>query len=460
MINCKYNFIMQFTMTLKISISGVRGTVPDSLTPEICLNFAKAFGAYLDGGKVVVGTDPRKSSEFIKGIIFSGLLSAGCRVVDLGICPTPTVGIMTRELKADGGIVITASHNPLPWNGIKFMREDGIFLNEEQAKKLLRIYESKEFKMASPGGVSIINSGIDTHIKKVLNAVSPFLIRRKKFRVAVDACNGAGSVALPKLLEKLRCKIFAVNCNPRLPFPHDPEPIPENLGQLTQLVKDKKADIGFALDSDADRLAIVSEQGTAMGEELTLALAVKFVLSRKMIGTRKRIVVSNLSTSRSIDDICREERALSIRTRVGEAHVAEELKNLKGLIGGEGNGGVILPRVGFDRDSLVAAALLLNYLAISGKPLSALAAELPQYAMIKTKIECKSIDEASDLIEKTRQIFRGEDLILTEGVKVMLPEGWVHVRASNTEPIVRIIAEAKEKGKAEQLIRKVFDALG
>lgn len=444
------------SMTLKISISGVRGLVPGSLTPEVCLDFAKAFGTYIEGGKVVVGTDPRRSSEFIKGIIFSGLLSAGCKVIDLGICPTPTVGIMVRELEADGGIVITASHNPLPWNGIKFMRGDGIFLNETQAKQLIKIYEEKQFKVAPPRGVSALRCGIDIHIRKVLKAVKPSVIRRKKFKAAVDACNGAGSVAMVKLLEKLGCKVIAINVDPRLPFPHHPEPVAENLAELMQLVKDKKADIGFALDSDADRLAVVSEEGAALGEELTLALCVRFILGRGLPpAQKKRIIVVNLSTTRAIDDLCRQYRAMCIRTKVGEVHVAQELKELKGLMGGEGNGGVIFPGVGFNRDSLTAAALLLNHMAVSGKKLSALAAEIPHYTMIKTKIECHNLDEANDLVEKTKLVFEGEDMILTEGVKVVFPDSWIHVRASNTEPVIRIIAEARERKTAEELIRKV-----
>ena len=443
-------------MPLKISISGVRGTVPDSLTPEICLDLAKAFGTYMDHGKIVVGTDSRNSSEFIKGIVFSGLLSTGCRVIDLGICPTPTVGIAVRELKAAGGIVITASHNPLPWNGLKFMRSDGIFLNEEQANRFLNIYESKHFKPGTARGVTSYAKAIDDHIRRVLAVVNPLAIRFKKFRVAVDGCNGAGSIALPRLLEKLGCKVIRLNCNPRLPFPHPPEPVPENLGELSLLMKNRKADVGFAVDSDADRLAIVSEKSEAIGEELTLALAVKFILSRKLaVGPKKRVVVVNLSTTRAIDDIARENHALAIRTKVGEVHVAEEMKNLKGLIGGEGNGGVIYPRVGFNRDSLTAAALILNYMAAAGKKLSALAEEIPRYQMVKTKVECRNEGEAGDFVEKAKEIFDGEDMILTEGVKVILPDAWIHIRPSNTEPIIRIIAEAKTKSAAEDLIRRV-----
>jgi phosphomannomutase len=450
-------------MTLKISISGVRGLVPETLTAEVCLDFAKAFGTYLSKGnliKVVVGTDPRSSSEFIKTIVFSGLLSTGCKVIDLGICPTPTVGIMVRELKANGGIIITASHNPLPWNGLKFIRGDGIFLNENQAKRLIRIYEKKEFKKAKPKTLSTDSSGIDTHIRKILKVVKPFAVRRKKFRVALDCCNGAGSVACLKLLHKLGCSVEAINCDPSLPFPHPPEPLAENLGSLIKLTKRKKADIGFALDADADRLAIVSEEGRPIGEEMTLALAVRFILSKKLTGkTKKKIVITNLSTTSAIDDIVRDCRGIVIRTKIGEVHVAEKLKNLKGLIGGEGNGGVIYPPIGFNRDALTAMALTLSFMADTGKKISELASEIPSYFMIKKKIECKNQEEAEALLKKFKKGFRKDDLILTDGVKAVLPSRWVHVRASNTEPVIRIIAEGKEKKGAQNLVKEVLNSL-
>ena len=443
-------------MTLIISISGVRGIVPDSLTPEVCLDLAKAFGTYLNGGKVVVGTDPRQSSEFIKGIVFSGLLSTGCRVVDLGIAPTPTVGIMTRELEAAGGIVVTASHNPLPWNGLKFMRGDGIFLNESEAGEFLKLYHAKEWRCAPPRGVSVNRTGLDVHIRKVLKAISGAAVKGAKLKVAFDGCNGAGSVAMVRFLEKLGCQVFAINCNTRLPFPHNPEPVAANLGELCELVKSRGADIGFAVDSDADRLAIVSNEGRASGEELTLALAAKFVLGHKAVmSAKKPIVVVNLSTSRVIDDICKEQDAVLIRTKVGEVNVTEELKGLNGLIGGEGNGGVIFPAVGFNRDSLSGAGLVLSLLAASKKKVSELVAQLPHYEMIKTKVECASRDEANDFMEQTKTAFKGYDLILTEGLKIVLPDSWIHIRPSNTEPIVRIIAEARSREQAEELIKKV-----
>ena len=431
----------------------MRGTVPDSLTPEVCLDFGKAFGTYLEGGKVVIGTDSRLSSEYIRGIFFSALLSAGCQVIDLGICPTPTVGIMVRKLRAKGGVVITASHNPLPWNGFKFMREDGIFLNQAQASKLLHLENTKRFKRAPGKGLTVYPQAIDNHINAVIQNIRPAMDGLKKFKVAVDACNGAGSVALVKLLRKIGCKVFPLHCDTSCPFPRNPEPTPESLQELCALVKSKKADIGFALDSDADRLAIVTEKGEAAGEELTLALATKYLLGNKTLHGAKKIVVANLSTSRVLDDICRQYDATIIRTKVGEVHVAEEIKNVNALIGGEGNGGVIFPRVGYNRDSLSGSALILSYLAAAGKPVSALIDELPHYEIIKAKIECQNLTEAQTFIEKTKKKFKGNNMILTEGIKVILPDAWIHIRPSNTEPIIRLIAEAKSKEKAEELIK-------
>ncbi|MFH1826195.1 MAG: phosphoglucosamine mutase [bacterium] len=447
-------------MALKISISGVRGLVPETLTPEVCLNFAKAFGTYLKGGKVVVGIDPRASSEFIKGIVFQGLLSSGCRVIDLGICPTPTVGIVVRELEADGGIIITASHNPLPWNGLKFVREDGIFLNEDQANQLIGIYYEKTFVAAKPKTLSANSRGAEIHLKKILKIVNSRAIKRRKFKVAVDACNGAGSEYSLKLLKKLGCQVEAINCDLTLPFPHNPEPIAENLADLCAAVKKSGADIGFAFDADADRLAIVDETGRAIGEECTLALAVKFILSQNHSQNPKnKIIITNLSTTQAIEDVAKPSHAQVIRTKIGEVHVAEELKKLKGLIGGEGNGGVIYPKVGFNRDSLAGLALILNYLAAGKQTISELVGQLPQYHMIKKKFICEGRDEVDDFIAKTKVLFKGKNMILTEGIKVLLPDGWIHVRASNTEPVIRVIAEGKNKEEIEALVDQVLDPL-
>ena len=444
-------------MTLKISISGIRGYVPDSLTPEVVLDFSKAFGTYLYFQKpkkklrrVVIGSDPRRSSEFIKGIVFSGLLSTGCEIIDLGICPTPTVGIMTKKLLADGGIIITASHNPLPWNGIKFVRNDGIFLNETQATQLIEIYEKKNFHLNPGGSVKLSNAGLNYHINRVIQTIKPPKI---KLKVAIDCVNGAGSIYAVELLKKLGCKVIPVHCNTQLPFPHDPEPIAKNLSDLMQAVKQNNADIGFALDSDADRLAIISEQGLAIGEELTLALAVKAILGQHK--KKKALVVCNLSTTAAINDVADQYFAKCISTKIGEVHVAETLKKLKGLIGGEGNGGVIYPKIGFNRDSLAGIALILSYMTKNKQPLSKLVAQIPTYFSIKSKIECHSKAESDALIEKIKNRFDPKNLDLTEGVKVVFADSWVHVRPSNTEPIVRFIAEARSLEIAQKLIDQV-----
>ncbi|MBU1026845.1 MAG: phosphoglucosamine mutase [Candidatus Margulisbacteria bacterium] len=458
-------------MTLKISISGVRGTVPDSLTPEVCLDFAKAFGTYLvespkykvlnASPTIVIGTDPRATSEFIKGIVLSGILSTGCRIIDIGICPTPTVGIMVRHLKADGGIIITASHNPLPYNGLKFVREDGIFLNEKQALKLIDIYSSKKFFKGALGKLTSNTTAIDFHIKQILNIFKPSNARRKKTKVVIDAVNGAGSEAAVRLLEKYGCNIVAVNCDLSQPFPHPPEPIPENLTQLCQIVKEEKSDVGFAFDADADRLAIVSEKGEPIGEELTLALCTKYILDKyHTLSPKKKIVITNLSTTKAIDDIVRSQQGTVIRTKIGEVHVAEELLKMHGLIGGEGNGGVIFPQIGFNRDSLIGVAIILQLMKSSGKKISELAGEVPGYVMVKSKFDCPSQDETELFLERIKEKFKRKDLILTDGVKVMLPEGWVHVRASNTEPVIRVIAEAKTQAGARGLISQVLEPAG
>ncbi|MFA6549125.1 MAG: phosphoglucosamine mutase [Candidatus Margulisiibacteriota bacterium] len=445
-------------MSLKISISGVRGFVPETLTPEICLDFAKAFGTFLSESRkkspvVVIGTDARKSSEFIRGIVFAGLLSTGCRVIDIGIAPTPTVGFMTRKLKADGGMIITASHNPLPWNGLKFIRHDGIFLNEKQALRLIEIYEKKAFIVRPPQNVTYNATAIDQHIKKVLAVLKP---PRLNFKVVVDACNSAGSVAAGELLHQLGCKFIPLNCDTSKPFPHPPEPIAANLKALMQKVKAEHADIGFALDSDADRLAIVSNEGKAIGEELTLALAVRYMLEKS--GKKNPQVVINLSTTQAIEDIVQEKGGTVLRTKIGEVHVAEALVRTKALIGGEGNGGVIFPPVTCNRDSLAGMVMILSLMAQTKKTIAELANAVPAYHMVKGKIDCGSQAEASALVEKIKKDFKQYTLVLTEGVKVLFPDGWLHVRASNTEPIIRVMAEGKDKAATERLVSQVLEA--
>jgi phosphomannomutase len=364
---------------------------------------------------------------------------------------------LVKELKADGGMIITASHNPGQWNGLKFVRSDGIFLNEEQANKLIHIYSTLEFnEPVAKGKFEIYDKPYDGHINSVLTCIDVAEIKRRKFKVALDSCNGAGSIITKVLLKKLGCEIVELNTNPDEAFPHNPEPIPENLTDLCKRVKETKADIGFAQDADADRLAIVTEKGIAPGEEFTLAIAVDHILSRS--SNKKNTVVTNLSTSLMTDDIAAKYGAKVIRTKIGEVNVAETLKDKKGLIGGEGNGGVMYPPVGFNRDSLIGIGLVLDALASKKMMISELISSMPQYMIVKDKVECSSKIEAEAYVDKVKELFRGEKFDLTEGVKILFKNAWVHIRSSNTEPIIRIIAEAKTREEALELIQKVKSA--
>lgn len=437
-------------MTLKISISGVRGITGSSLTDEVISDFSKAFAAYMKKGTVVVGRDPRSSGEKIKDIVISGLNSSGIDVIYLGVCPTPTVQLMVKELKADGGMIITASHNPAQWNGLKFVRKDGIFLNKDEAERLIDVYEKKTFiSSVKKGSLKVQDKPLDPHIKKVLECIDVKSIRKKKFKVVLDSCNGAGSMITVKLLKELGCDVVELYTDQRRSFPHDPEPLPENLKDLCEKVKETGADIGFAQDADADRLAIVTEKGIAPGEEYTLAIVAEHILSKNKNPNPK--VVTNLSTSMMIDDVAKKHGAKVIRTKIGEVNVAEEMVKQRSIIGGEGNGGVICPKVGYSRDSLIGIGLILEALSFSGKSISSVLEGLPKYFIVKKKVDCPSKAEADSVISKVRSRFSNEQLDLTEGVKIIYANAWVHVRASNTEPVIRIIAEAESKNRALEL---------
>jgi len=443
-------------MTLKISISGVRGITGGSLTNEVVSDFSKAFATYLGKGQVVLGRDSRASGENIKDICVKSLNQLGLDVIYVGIAPTPTVQLMVKELKADGGLIITASHNPGQWNGLKFVRSDGIFLNENQANELIDKYKAKAFEgkggQRRQGTMKTYKDPYKAHISKILDSVDLEAIKKRKFKVVLDSCNGAGSIITVKLLEELGCDVIRLYADPDKPFPHDPEPVPENLKDLCDKVKEAKADIGFAQDADADRLAIVTDEGKAPGEEYTLAVTIEHVLSRAKKGAT---VVVNLSTSMMIDDIANKYGAKVIRTKIGEVNVAEEMVKQKGLIGGEGNGGVMYPRVGFNRDSLIGIGLVLNAMASKGKSISQMVKDIPGYHIVKRKIDCPNKLEADKLIENIRSNYKNERIDERDGIKVIFKDSWLHVRSSNTEPIVRIIAEAKSQEKALRLSRSI-----
>ena len=439
--------------TLKISISGVRGVIGASLTPTLLTRFAQAFGTYMGARTIVVGRDPRTSGEMVKQAVTAGLLSSGCRIIDIGMCPVPTVQLLVRHHRAHGGIAITASHNPAEWNALKFIGRDGFFLNTGQARELLDIYHQGDYTRA--GGAEMrevveLSGAIDLHIQTIIDGLGQLPATGKRPRVVLDACNGAGSLAGPKLLEALGAEVFTINVTPDGSFPRPAEPLAENLGDLCAAVKEHHADVGFAQDMDADRLAVVSEEGVAIGEEYTLLLATLGVL-----GKTAGPVVANLSTTSALAEVVKRFGCSIFQSKIGEVNVTEEMQKQNAVIGGEGNGGVIYPRLNFARDSLVGMALILHLLARTGQTITGLVNSLPRFAMIKEKMECPS-DKISRILRMVRHEYATYPMDLRDGVKVSLPNGWFLVRGSNTEPIIRVIAEAEHEAEARAIIDRVY----
>lgn len=442
---------------LKIGISGVRGIVGASLTNAVAMEFGKAFSTLVNCGKIVVARDTRTSGDMLKSAVCAGTLASGCYVINLGVVPTPTALFYVRKNKVDGGIIVTASHNPGEWNGLKFVERDGTFLNEARLERFFDIYYKKEFRKVSWDvikNITVDPTAADSHIDAVLKHLDVKAIRKRHFKVGVDYVNGTGCVITPRFLSELGCRVFAINDKPTGLFNHEPEPLPKNLKALSRQVRQKRCDIGFAQDPDADRLAVVSEKGAAIGEELTLAFAVKFILSHR----KKGVVVTNLSASRVLDDITDAFKVKLIRTKVGESNVVSEMKKRSAVIGGEGNGGVIFPSINYGRDSIVGMGLILEYLAKSNKKVSGLASELPSYEMIKGKFECP-FSKASDALENIKLAYKGEKIDTADGVKIIWPQKWIHIRSSNTEPIIRVIAEGATKKEVAELYNKVAEKI-
>ena len=444
---------MRAIPTLKISISGVRGVVGQSLTPKLLTQFAQAFGTHTGSGTIVIGRDPRTSGEMVKHAVIAGVLSTGSRVIDIGICPVPTVQLQVRHRRAQGGIAITASHNPAEWNALKFISSTGLFLDAGQARELLDIYHQGEYTKV--GGAELrtveeVEGATDLHIKSILDTLGPLPKSHKKLRVVLDSCNGAGSLVGPKLIEALGAEVIELNTTPDGSFPRPAEPLAENLGDLCRTVKEHQADIGFAQDMDADRLAIVSSQGEAIGEDYTLVLATLYVLGRE-----KGPVVANLSTTTAVADVAKKFDCPVFLTKIGEVNVTDAMQQQHAVIGGEGNGGVIYPRINFARDSLVGIALVLHLLAESGKSVTQLLEDLPRYSMVKDKMSCAS-DRIPAVLRMVRQEFATFQMDTRDGVKVIMPDGWFLVRGSNTEPIIRVVAEAKSEDRARNLVDDVL----
>ncbi|MFQ5430036.1 MAG: phosphoglucosamine mutase [Phycisphaerae bacterium] len=442
-------------MTLMISVSGVRGIIGEKMTPMLAAEMGAAFGSHVGGGVVVLGRDSRPSGEMLQTALKSGLMACGCRVVELGIVTTPGVALMIGERSAAGGVVITASHNPGEWNGIKFLTSEGCAPPPELSQKIFERYDRKQYAFVGADRVGTAERDLgthDAHVAKVCGVLDVEMIRRRQLCVVLDSVNGAGGLGGRMLLDRLGCKLIHINGEPDGKFAHTPEPTEANLRGLCEAVREHRADVGFAQDPDADRLAVVDQSGRYIGEEYTIVLAAKHILSQ-----RAGPIAVNLSTSRMVEDVAKTAGpdAVVHRTPVGEANVARAVLEKGCILGGEGNGGVIDPRVVAVRDSFVAMGLILNLLASDWRPLGAIVDEMPRYVMIKRKFEADR-DAIQAWLERVRMSSAGR-IDDSDGLRIDWPEGWVHVRPSNTEPIARVIAEAADEPTAAALAERVTE---
>jgi len=447
---------------LIISVSGVRGIIGQNLTASIAAEYGSTFGTFLkkrcadNAGRlsVCIGRDSRPSGQMLQSAVCAGLCATGMNVIDLGIATTPGVSVMVRELGCVGGVIITASHNPIQYNGIKMLLSSGIAPSDDDAGRIKRLFLDKQFSLVASHNCGRAKSNAQTdnvHIAKVLAITNKNEIMAKKFKVVLDSVNGAGGRVTKKLLSEFGCDVFAINDEPTGLFAHEPEPTADNLKDLCEAVKAEGADIGFGQDPDADRVAVVDETGTYIGEEYTLALATMYILSKNP-GT----VAANLSTSRMIDDVAGKYKSKVIRTPVGEANVAAAMLQYNCIIGGEGNGGVIDLRVVPVRDSLVGIALILQLMAETGKTVGQLASEISGYYMHKEKFAAEK-SQSQQIMDLAKKTFSEAKLDTSDGCRFDFDDGWLHLRVSNTEPVIRAIVEAKDQSTAQKYIDAVLD---
>ncbi|MFQ6603645.1 phosphoglucosamine mutase [Flavobacterium sp. C3NV] len=456
-------------MTLIKSISGIRGTiggkVGDNLTPVDAVKFASAYGTFLKNNTskekltVVIGRDARISGPMIHNLVVNTLIGLGINVIDLGLSTTPTVEVAVPLEKADGGIILTASHNPKQWNALKLLNAKGEFLSGEEGAKILEIAEAEAFDFSdvdSLGEITVNDAYMDIHIDEVLNLplVDVEAVKAAKFKVVVDGVNSSGGIIIPKLLELMGVEVVKLYCEPNGHFPHNPEPLKEHLTDISELVVKEKADLGVVVDPDVDRLAFICEDGEMFGEEYTLVACADYVLSKTPGNT-----VSNMSSSRALRDVTIAHGGKYEASAVGEVNVVALMKKNNAIIGGEGNGGIIYPESHYGRDSLVGVALFLTHLANKKMSVSALRASYPEYYMSKNKIELTpQIDVDAILVAMTEK-YKNEDITTIDGVKIDFATEWVHLRKSNTEPIIRIYTEAPSQDKADVLALRIIDEI-
>jgi len=443
--------------TLMVSISGIRGIVGDGLDPEVIVKYTNAYADFIGSGKVVVGRDARITGEMVNEIITGTLLAKGLDVVDLGIVPTPTVLFNVKELNANGGIAITASHNPNEWNALKLLNSSGQFMSPDE-HEIMKKYLSDKSSYKSwdkIGKRTVFSDGLKNHIDSILKlpVIELDKIKSKKFKIVADCVNGAGAYCIPDLLKMFECEVIELNCEKTGIFPRLPEPLPENLIETMKAVKVHNADFAVVVDPDVDRLVLITDKGEPFSEENTITQVVKFILSK----TPGNAAV-NLSTTRAVEDVAAEFNCRVYRAPVGEANVVQKMKEVNAVIGGEGSGGVIYPELVYGRDALVGIALTLQHLAEENCSLSELKEKLPQYFIAKKKIDLLNISP-DNIIQQLINKYSSEKINTEDGVRIDFSDHWVHFRKSNTEPIIRIITEAKDKAKAEELSQKYFDEI-
>jgi phosphomannomutase len=445
---------------LKIGVSGIRGVVGDFLTPSLACAFGQAFGTYVGAGIVMVGRDTRTTGPMLQHAVQCGLLSAGCEVVDLGVLPTPTIQMYVAAERARGGIALTASHNPPEYNALKLFNNRGLFFNHYERNEFIDLYHQSSFHEATIREMRPVRREADEakrlHIQRVLAHVNVDRIRSRRFKVALDGVNGAGSVMTPEFLtDSLGCDLTAIWIDPTQPFPREAEPKPDSLGRISEVVRQRSCDIGFALDPDGDRLAVVDENGLVLDNDDVLALAVDAALER-LPGD----VVVNLTTSSVIDDVARTHGRRVFRTPVGEANVVERIQAVKAAIGGEGSSaGIIFPAVHLCRDSFSGMAMFLDRMASTGRTISELAGKLPRYYRRIGKVAYEH-GMLGTLMQKLEDEFPDAITDRSDGLKLLWPGRWIHVRASNTEPILRFSAEARSEEEMSSLYRLVEQKLG